>query len=41
MEIKVSFTPEEIELIRTVQTKSYCERVKCRDRNTAVDVNNR
>ena len=34
MEIKVSFTPEEIELIRTVQTKSYCERIKCRDRNT-------
>lgn len=31
MEIKVSFTPEEIELIRTVQTKSYCERIKCRD----------
>lgn len=34
MEIKVSFTPEEIELIRTVQTKSYCERIKCRGRNT-------
>jgi hypothetical protein len=31
MEIKVSFTPEEIELIRTVQTKSYCERIKCTD----------
>ena len=31
MEIKVSFTPEEIELIRTVQTKSYCERIGCRD----------
>lgn len=31
MEIKVSFTPEEIEIIRTVQTKSYCERIGCRD----------
>ena len=34
MEIKVSFTPEEIDIIKTVQTKSYCERIKCRDRNT-------
>ena len=32
MEIKVSFTPEEIEIIRTVQTKSYCERIGCRDK---------
>lgn len=31
MEIKISFTPEEIELIKTVQTKSYCERIGCRD----------
>ncbi len=31
MEIKVSFTPEERELIKTVQTKSYCERIGCRD----------
>ena len=31
MENKVSFTPEEIELIKTVQTKSYCERIGCRD----------
>lgn len=31
MEIKVSFTPEEVEIIRTVQTKSYCDRIKCRD----------
>ena len=29
MEIKVSFTPEEIDIIKTVQTKSYCERLGC------------
>ena len=30
MEIKVSFTPEEIDIIKTVQTKSYCERINCK-----------
>lgn len=34
MEIKVSFTPEEIELIKTVQTKSYCERIGCSNEAT-------
>ena len=31
MDIKTSITPEEIEVIKTVQTKSYCDRNKCRD----------
>lgn len=34
MEIKVSFTPEEVDIIKTVQTKSYCERLGCSNKAT-------
>jgi hypothetical protein len=34
MEIKVSFTPEEIDIIKTVQTKPYCERLGCSNKAT-------
>lgn len=34
MEIKVSFTPEEINIIKTVQTKPYCERLGCSNKAT-------
>jgi len=30
MEEKIALSPEEIEIIKTVQTKSYCERINCK-----------